>query len=196
MRTTREKTHGPGRRVPLDGNAKARAMAYAQAYNANHKTERQHTGPITRTFMQVLHKLLWSFHNSTTGQCNPSHEAIAEKVGCARSTVALAINALEYAGALTWQQRVTQTKEHCKDLWGNITWRWKTIRTSNAYVLTDPNTRKTEAIPRKSENPTGTARQEESKKERASHGPTIGREEARLALQRIAQARAKALGVA
>ena len=45
-------------------------------------------GPITRAFLDVLEALLWGFHNSRTGCCFPSHEAIAAEAECARSTVA------------------------------------------------------------------------------------------------------------
>jgi Helix-turn-helix domain len=46
------------------------------------------------------------FHNSRTGCCFPSYEAIATKAECARSTVAEALKALEWAGVLTWQNRI------------------------------------------------------------------------------------------
>jgi len=49
--------------------------------------------------------LLWAFHNARSGLCFPSYEAIAEAAGCARSTVAEAIKALEDAGInLTWAE--------------------------------------------------------------------------------------------
>ena len=52
-------------RRPLDGNAKARI--YARAWSARNKQPRQHKGPITRAFLEVLEALLWGFHNSRTG---------------------------------------------------------------------------------------------------------------------------------
>jgi DNA-binding FadR family transcriptional regulator len=55
----------------------------------------------------VLGALLWAFHNTRSGICFPSYERIAERAGCARSTVAEAIKALEWAGVLTWQNRIT-----------------------------------------------------------------------------------------
>ena len=54
----------------------------------------------------MLQALLWGFHNAASGLCFPSYEAIAEKAGCARSTVAEAIKALENAGLLTWVHRI------------------------------------------------------------------------------------------
>ena len=47
----REKVFGPAPGIPLDRNAKARIMVYVRAYNARMKQEGQHTGPITRAFM-------------------------------------------------------------------------------------------------------------------------------------------------
>ena len=75
----REKVFGPGRAVPLDGNAKARIAAYARAWSGRNRQPGQHKGPITRAFLDVLQALLWGFHNSRTGCCFPSYEAIADQ---------------------------------------------------------------------------------------------------------------------
>ena len=65
-------------------------------------------GPITRAFLEVLEALLWGFHNARTGCCFPSYETIAARAECARSTVAEALKALEWAGVLSWQNRITR----------------------------------------------------------------------------------------
>ena len=158
--TAREKVFGPGRAVPLDRNAKVRIAAYARAWSARHRQERQHKGPITRAFLDVLEALLWGFHNSRSGVCFPSYEAIAAKAGCARSTVAEALKALEWAGVLTWQHRIARIRERCQDLFGRNGWRWRVIRTSNAYVFRDPKPQLAGVSASKSENPTGTQNQE------------------------------------
>ena len=80
----REKVFGPGRAVPLDRNAKARIAVYARAWNARNRQPGQHKGPITSAFLEVLEALLWGFHNSRTGVCFPSYEAIAAKAECCR----------------------------------------------------------------------------------------------------------------
>jgi hypothetical protein len=134
----REKVFGPGRAVPLDKNAKARIEAFAKGYNARHKRPRQHKGPLTSAYLDVLEALLWGFHNSRTGCCYPSYDAIAQRAGCVRSVVAEALKALEFAGVLTWQNRITRIRESCRDLFGHEGWRWRVIRTSNAYVFHDP----------------------------------------------------------
>ena len=161
MRTARrEKVFGPGRAVPLDRNAKARIAAYARTWSARNRLPGQHKGPITRTFLDVLTALLWGFHNSRTGCCFPSYEAIAAKTECARSTVAEALKALEWAGVITWQHRITRIRERCRDLFGGEGWRWRVIRTSNAYVFRDPLAVNSRGVSSKSENRTGTLNQE------------------------------------
>jgi len=107
----------------------------------------------------VLGALLWQFHNAHTGRCFPSYEAIASKAGCARSTVAEALKALEWGGVLSWQHRVTRVRERCRDLFGRDGWRWRVIRTSNAYAFRDPQPQLA-GVSSKSENPTGTGNQE------------------------------------
>ena len=160
IRHRREKVFGPGRAVPLDRNAKARIAAYARAWSARNRQPRQHRGPITRTFLDVLEALLWGFHNSRSGVCFPSYETIAARAECARSTVAEALKALEWAGMLTWQNRITRILVRERDLFGRWASCWRVIRTSNAYVFTDPKPQLFGGFPCKSENPTGTQNQE------------------------------------
>jgi hypothetical protein len=160
----REKVFGPGRQVPLDRNAKARVAAYAKTWSRLHRQDGQHKGPITRAFLDVLQALLWGFHNSRSGCCFPSYERIAEKAGCARSTVTAALKALEWAGVLTWQNRITRIREWCTDLFGRQGWRWRVVRTSNAYVFRDPKTvAEIAGVPSKAENRGGTLDQEVSR---------------------------------
>ena len=134
----REKVFGSGRAVPLDRNAKCRVLAYAAGYNARHRQPGQHIGPITRTSLDVLEALLRSFHNSRTGACFPSYEAIAAKADCDRSTVYEAIKVLEWARVLTWQNRIVRIQVRERDLFGRWASHWRVLRTSNAYVFNDP----------------------------------------------------------
>jgi hypothetical protein len=110
--------------------------------------------------MDVLKALLWGFHNAHTGVCFPSYEAIAAKAECNRDTVYEALKALEWAGVLTWQNRITRIQERCTDLFGRHGWRWRVIRTSNAYVFRDPLARLEGVSASKSENPSGTGNQD------------------------------------
>jgi hypothetical protein len=143
--------------VPLDRNAKARIMVFVRAYNAQTREEGQHTGPVTRAFMDVLRALLYSFHNGKDGRCFPSYERIAAAANCCRSTVYAAIRALEAAGVLTWVNRLTKIRVPERDLFGRIATRWQVIRTSKAYRFLDPQAGTTG---RKSENPPGPLIQE------------------------------------
>ena len=104
----REKVFGPRRQIPLDRNQKARIAAYARAWDRQHRQPGQRGGALGRAALDVLGTLLWMFHNARSGCCFPSYERIADKAGCARSTVATAVKALEWAGVLTWQNRIVQ----------------------------------------------------------------------------------------
>jgi hypothetical protein len=154
----REKVFGPGPRVPLDRNAKARVMAFAKAWNARHRQPGQHRGPLTRATVEVLEALLWGFHNAHTGACFPSYEAIAAKAECCRDTVYEAIRALELAGVLTWVNRIVRERVRERDLFGYWGTRWRVLRTSNAYTFRDPGAAMAENRPvsSKSEIPSGT----------------------------------------
>ena len=154
-----EKVFGPGRQIPLDRNAKARVAAYAKAWDRRHRQPGQRGGALGRAALDVLGALLWAFHNARSGCCFPSYERIAERAGVARSTVAEAIRALEFAGVLTWQNRIARIRERCADLFGRDGWRWRVIRTSNAYSFRDPQPQLA-GIPCKSDQRTGTQNQE------------------------------------
>jgi hypothetical protein len=168
-RSRREKVFGDAPGASLDGNAKARIMAYAHGYNVRHRLPRQHHGPLTRAFMDVMEALLWSFHNSRSGHCFPSYESIAARARCNRDTVCEAIKALEDAKVLTWVHRIRRERvTEGRDLLGRRVTGWRIVRTSNAYVFRDPlpcAEGRPSARPQpfaatsKSENPTGTLNQ-------------------------------------
>jgi hypothetical protein len=134
----RDKVFGIGRCIPLDRNAKARIAWKARALMRRDARGR-HYGAVSAKAYAVLCALLWGFHNSRDGRCFPSLERIAARADCARSTVALALRALELAGILTWQNRIVRTRERVDGLFGPLSaWRWRIVRTSNAYQMHDP----------------------------------------------------------
>jgi hypothetical protein len=137
LRPRRDKLFGDGRPCPLDRNAKARVMVYARALMRRTEKGRAY-GAVTAKAFAVLEALLWGFHNARSGVCFPSYATIAERAGCARSTVAEALKALESAGLLTWVNRLVRVRERCPDLFGPNGWRWRVIRTSNGYRFHDP----------------------------------------------------------
>ncbi len=150
----RDKVFGPGRAIPLDRNAKARIWAYARGYTALHRRRGQHRGPLTRAHLDVLWALLWGFHNTRTGRCFPSYEAIAEKAKVDRSTVARAIAALEAGQVLTWENRLVRQRVVTPGLVGPVMV-LVPRRTSNAYSFRDPQPQTPVILP-KSQNSTGT----------------------------------------
>jgi hypothetical protein len=86
-----------------------------------------------------------------------------EAAGCSRSSIAEAIKALESCGILSWAQRIKRVREACPDLLGADGWRWRVLRTSNAYYFRDPGAPgsgvPSRNIASKSEKPTGTRNQ-------------------------------------
>jgi hypothetical protein len=133
----RERLFGLGRPHALDRNAKVRIMHWARCLARRTEKGRAY-GVVTAKALAVLEALLWAFHNAKSGLCFPSYERIAEAAHCARSTVAEAIRALENAGVLSWVNRVKRIREACPDLLGANGWRWRVLRTSNAYAFNDP----------------------------------------------------------
>ena len=152
----REKVFGDGKPKPMSRNLKLRVTALARVL-MRPIASGKHYGEITAKHFAVLQALLWGFHNAATGLCFPSYEAIAEKAGCARSTVAEAIKALEDAGILTWVHRIKRVHERVINLFGEGVHgqRSRVLRTSNGYQFTEPPDVKSS----KSENKSGTAGQ-------------------------------------
>ena len=114
----REKMFGLGRPRALDRNAKARIMHLARGLSRRTDKGKAY-GQITAKALAVLEALLWGFHNAKSGLCFPSYEKIAEAAGCARSTVAEAIKALEDAGILSWVNRLKHVAEASRNLFGH-----------------------------------------------------------------------------
>jgi Helix-turn-helix domain len=156
--TRREKCFGLGRPRALDRNAKVRIMHWARCLSRRTEKGRAY-GVITAKALAVLEALLWAFHNAKSGLCFPSYERIAEAAGCARSTVAEALKALEDAGLLTWIHRIKRMRVPCVDLFGNDGVKIVPQRTSNAYNFFDPGGGERAQSP-ESEKPTRTANQE------------------------------------
>jgi hypothetical protein len=59
-------------------------------------------------------------------------------------------------------QRVKRIRERCSDLLGDHGWRWRVLRTSNAYSFSDPSPAADRPDSSKSDFPTGTPNQESS----------------------------------
>ena len=155
----REKLFGHGRPRPLDREAKVRVMHCARALMRRTEAGKAY-GAVTAKAFAVLTALLWGFHNGRSGLCFPSYEKIAARAGCARSTVAGAIKALEAAGVVTWVHRLARVRARCADLLGAVATRARVIRTSNGYAFRDPQGAANRAFSSKSDFPSGTSDQE------------------------------------
>lgn len=138
LRPRREKVFGLAKGFPHDRNARVRIQTYVLAWNAKHKQEGQHQGPITAAYQRVLHALLWHFTNYQTGLCFPSYETIAAKARCCRDTVYEAILALEETGVFSWVNRIDRVAERVKDLFGSWATTYRIVRRSNVYQFRDP----------------------------------------------------------
>jgi hypothetical protein len=119
---------------PLNAAAKRAIRLWAQNYNALHKLAGQHWGPISRAFMDVLHALLYSFHNCLTGACYPSYAAIAEKAKCCRDTVRRALRLFEDIGLLTWAHSIRRVAVAAEPgIPAGWKARWRIVRSVNIF---------------------------------------------------------------
>jgi helix-turn-helix protein len=133
----RPKTFGMGRPKPMSARNKRRLMERARALVAPTEPGK-HYGELTPKYVRVLEVLLYVFHNNSTGGlCFPSYEEIAAAAPCARSTVGLALIALEEAGLLSWDHRIKRVFATVVDLFGAVTkgQRSEVQRSSNAYTF-------------------------------------------------------------
>lgn len=84
-------------------------------------------GHLSAESLQMAELMLFRFHNSETGQCDPSYETLASEAGCARSTAQLRVGDLQRLGAVSWSQQVYRGRTRG----GSIEVR----PSSNAYVF-------------------------------------------------------------
>jgi hypothetical protein len=135
----REKVFGEGRPRPMSRNIKLRLMKLARVKMLSREPGKP-WGEISAKHLEVFKALLWDFHNARTGLCFPSYETIADKADCARSTVALALIALEKAGLLKWVHRLRRRYERVVNMFGEGVHgqRSRVERTSNGYRFPEP----------------------------------------------------------
>jgi hypothetical protein len=114
----------------LDRNQRARLMHRARALMRRTEPGRAY-GELTAKQVQVFEAMLFRFLNSRDGRLFPSLARLAEAVGCAVSTVQLAIAALERTGLLGWVHRLKRVV---------IDGRTRVHRTSNGYSINPSDT--------------------------------------------------------
>lgn len=147
----REKIFGVGRPVRISRTEKLALMRRAHELARRTEAGRAY-GRLTAKAVAVLRALLYRFHGPN-GLVFPSLEAIAEAAGCARSTVHLAIRALECAGLLTWRHRLKRVREVAAGLFGPSAGTVRVERASNVYAFPPQPVEKAQ----ESEKPTGTS---------------------------------------
>ena len=108
----RNSTFGPGPRRKLDRNERARFKFLVRAH------ARAGTLPAKQEWISnALLKRL-----GEDGQCDPSHQTLADDVGCCEKTAERACTHLAELGLLRWTQRLVRNG-------------WRAEQTSNAYEL-------------------------------------------------------------
>jgi hypothetical protein len=110
-----EKQFGTEYGPPLQRNDKAACIVGLQA-------EIDRLGGVPYGWMKIYETLLFAFYNPRTGQCFPSHKAIAIKARCGVSTVQRALKWARDNDLIVWAH-------------GLIRDGWRVLRTSNRYAF-------------------------------------------------------------
>lgn len=111
----RDSIFGPGRRIPLDREAKAQIRAKLKSA--------RRPGWLTQTGWRIGEYLVRTI--GADGQLDPSVETIRIACQCGRSAVFVALKMLKGLGFLAWENRIVRNG-------------WRVDQTSNAYVLSAP----------------------------------------------------------
>ena len=124
---------GLGRPRALDRNAKARIMHWARCLSLQDGEAPEGAGGARGT-------LSWAFHNARSGgSASRPMRRLAEVAGRARSTVTHAIRAPGYVVSLAHRSRGSSgCASAAATFWATTGWRWRVLRTSNAYNFRDP----------------------------------------------------------
>ena len=97
--------------VPLPKKEAARRWHKARRFDLQTHTKGKHGGAIGRSGLAVFYVLLFDFLDFATGRLEPSYEAIAQKAGVCRRTVAAALKRLRELGLLHWQRRCREDED-------------------------------------------------------------------------------------
>jgi hypothetical protein len=130
----RNSRFGDPERRKLDRNLVARILYLAEALDRRTRGRGQHGGLLKAKGLDVLRALLRGFYSYRTGECFPSHEAIAQAAGCCVETVRRKLRALEAAGIVQTIRRkivvsVSRARRERYDF---------AVQTSNSYLFNVP----------------------------------------------------------
>jgi len=115
---------------PLPKKEAARRWHKARRFDRQTHTAGKHGGAIGRPALAVLYVLLFDFLDFTTGQLDPSYDAIAAKAGVCRRAVAGALQRLKALGLLHWQRRSRPEREAGGG--------YRQVQETNAYASLPP----------------------------------------------------------
>ena len=93
---------------------------------------------VTAKALAVLEALLWAFHNAKSGLCFPSYETDRRGRPLRPVDRRRGYQGAGGRGGPHWVQRIKRVRERVPDLLGDNGWRWRVLRTSNAYAFSDP----------------------------------------------------------
>jgi hypothetical protein len=110
-----EKQFGPDYGPPLQRGDKTACIANLHA-------EIDRRGGVPYGWLRIYEVLLFAFYNPRTGQCFPSHQAIALKARCGVSTVQRALKWARENGLIVWAHGLVRDG-------------WRVLRTSNRYAF-------------------------------------------------------------
>ena len=120
LRPRREKVFGDGRPRALDRNAKVRIMHLARALIAPDGEGQALTARSPPRPLPSSRRCCGASTTPAAAFASRPMRRSPKRAGCARSTVAEAIKALEEAGILSWVNRITRIRERCADLFGHF----------------------------------------------------------------------------
>lgn len=95
--------------TPLDRNARARLIHFAETYERNTKAPGQRMGALGLTGLAVLKALIFTFMGRGGLTC-PSYTALQRATGLCRQTIARALDRLERAGIIKRIQRIVRER--------------------------------------------------------------------------------------
>lgn len=110
-----EKQFGTEYGPPLQRGDKTACIVSLQA-------EIDRLGGVPYGWMRIYETLLFAFYNPRTGQCFPSHKAIAIKARCGVRTVQRALKWARHNNLIQWAHGVVRDG-------------WRVLRTSNRYAF-------------------------------------------------------------
>ncbi|MGP0076207.1 MAG: helix-turn-helix domain-containing protein [Bryobacteraceae bacterium] len=88
----------------------------------NLRAEIDRRGGVPYGWLKIYEVLLFAFYSPQTGQCFPSHQAIADKARCSVSTVQRALKWARENALIVWAHGLVRDG-------------WRVLRTSNRYAF-------------------------------------------------------------